>query len=585
LWNIFLPQSIQSQIELEEIADVKRQIISPSTSRTTVGIVQDGLLGAYTLTSPATRIDWRSAMNIMSYTSIDDFSSFKKDKEYTGHEIFSLIIPPGINISKGPLQLKNGILESGRLNKDILGSKKKNAIHQLIWDEYGAEETKEFIDDTQRLINNYNLHRGFTVGYGDAIISNEIKDQITKLFKSKEQIVNHMITEIENNPDLMEKETFEFKLFQELYIIREDVSTLLMNNLDPENNFNIMITSGSKGSVENMGQISGCLGLVTAENNLFPMIYNNRTFAYYHRNDDRGESRGLVSKSFIAGLEFPNFIIHLQASREGLIDQAIKTANSGYAQRKLVKSMEDIMVKYDGTVRTANDTLLQPIYGDSGADTTKQYEYTIKFIEMSNKDLENKHKFTSEELKDLKDYKEKDNNSVYELIKFMRDDLRTGMIKAKANFVTKTDTFMIPVNISRILGNKLHNKKLEEGEKVTASYVLDKLESILDNEVTTLMCMTQKVRKNKKSLKNRDELVGKTLFKCALYDSLSPKRCVVEYKLSKKQFDSIITEIVGDFNKNIVQPGEMVGLIGAQAMGEPLNSVGGKNELPLIADK
>ena len=95
--------------------------------------------------------------------------------------------------------------------------------------------------------------------------------------------------------------------------------------------------------------------------------------------------------------------------------------------------------------------------------------------------------------------------------------------------------------------------------------------------------LISKVKKNKKTLKNRDELVGKTLFKCALYDALSPKKCVVEYKLSKKQFDSIITEIVGDFNKNIVQPGEMVGLIGAQAMGEPLNSVGGKNELPLLS--
>ena len=61
------------------------------------------------------------------------------------------------------------------------------------------------------------------------------------------------------------------------------------------------------------------------------------------------------------------------ASREGVCDGALKTADSGYMQRKLVKTLEDVMVKYDYTVRSANETLLQLVYGDSGSDTTKQY--------------------------------------------------------------------------------------------------------------------------------------------------------------------------------------------------------------------
>ena len=41
--------------------------------------------------------------------------------------------------------------------------------------------------------------------------------------------------------------------------------------------------------------------------------------------------------------------------REGLIDTAVKTAETGYIQRRLVKALEDVMVNYDGTVRTSNN--------------------------------------------------------------------------------------------------------------------------------------------------------------------------------------------------------------------------------------
>lgn len=50
--------------------------------------------------------------------------------------------------------------------------------------------------------------------------------------------------------------------------------------------------------------------------------------------------------------------------REGLIDTAVKTSESGYIQRRLIKAMEDISVKYDGTVRNAAGHIIQFIYGE-----------------------------------------------------------------------------------------------------------------------------------------------------------------------------------------------------------------------------
>lgn len=839
--NIFVPQSIQTQIELEELADVKLQIITPTTSRTIIGIVQDGLLGAYNLTAPNVKIDWRNAMNIMSYTSMEKFDKFEKNKTYTGQELFSLIIPPAINATTENLKIKSGVIqEGGRLTKDELGSKKGSAIHQLIWDEYGAEETKQFIDDTQRLINNFNLYNGFTVGYGDTQIPNVVKEQIYKLFETKEQKVCHMITEIENNPNLMESNVFEFKLKEELLSIRENVGKLIMANLSPENNFNIMILSGSRGDSVNMAQICGCLGLQAVEGKMIQKKYNDRTSPYFHQNDDRGESRGLVRSSFYDGLSFNEFVFLLMAGREGLIDQAIKsvtgdtpiiiiendtpkrvqigdwidqlleksksnvkhykerdmelldvneiyipstdedgnvkwceikaitrhdpgmqlyeiktkggrsvivteskslliwnsktnkfehtstpkvklgdyvpvtmkleefknkmsdefvieqlgtyvssngvidedciriicetdsesddismlcsrlgifteidkheliirgqwakifaskitllddnknnklsnmipsklhknfksvndvvldeiveinlvdvkkypkvydltvpdtlnfglanglhvvdTAQTGYTQRRLVKSMEDIIIAYDGTVRTANGTLLQVTYGDSGANTTKQFSYKVRLVEMSNKDLEERHKFDSEQIKKYKQYKK--NDEVYDMIKNMRNSIRKDMAKAKGQNITLTNVFMLPVNIDRIINNTLGDKKSDD-DVVDPTYVHDKLEEILTNEHTMLIPMRKKERENKKSIKNRDEQIVKTLFKTALYDSLSPKRSVVEYKFSKKQFDKVIDEITNNYNKNIVEAGEMVGIIGAQSLGEP----------------
>ena len=569
--NIFVCQSIQTQIELEEIADVKKQIISPSSSRTSIGLAQDGLIGAYNLTAPNMRINWRNSMNILTYTSFEKLNTFKKDKNYTGHELFTNIIPPGINISDGNVLIKDSILESGRLTKDVLGEKKNFAIHQIIWDSYGVDETKRFLDNAHRLIHNFNLFNGFTVGYGDALIPEIVKQDIDKLFATKTQKVNNMIAEIENNPNLMEKDVFEFKLMQELANTLAEVGKLIMKNLSPDNNFNIMFSSGSKGSIPNIAQISGSMGFQAVEGHLPPKKYNKRTLPYFHQNDDRIKSRGLIRESFFAGLDFKSFSFLLMAGREGIIDGALKTAITGYAQRRLVKCMEDVMIKYDNGVRTANNTMLQLVYGDSGADTTKQYRYNIKFVNFGNTELANKHKFTDKEMNEFKNYK--DNDIIYEEMKNMRDEFRDIMKKSKCDFKALQTNPFIPINLSRIVNTIITDKELKVGEKVKPEYVKQKIDEILDNKYTNLLMMSEKERSNKKSVKNYDEKLFKTFFKMALYDILSPKNACINLDLSKKQFDKIIEDIIETYNKSIVQPGQMVGILSAQALGETITQM------------
>lgn len=575
--NIFLSQSIQTQIELEEIADVKRQIITPSSSTTIIGIVQDGLLGSYNLTAPTMRIDWKNAMNIMSYTAIDDFSAFKKKGEFTGHELFSMIIPERINMSKykggkPSIVIENGKMVEGRLNKDLLGPKKKNNIVQTIWDEYGVNETKTFLDNTQKLVNNFNLYNGFTIGIGDITPAPEIKQEIYKIFSNKDVKIEHMITEIENNP-IMSGELFERTLQSELNVVREDVSKFLMKNISDTNKLNIMASSGSKGSQTNLGQMCGCVGLMSVGGKLIEKKVQNRSLPYFHENDDTSSARGLVKRSFLEGVKYSEYIYSAIASREGVIDTALKTAVSGYAQRRFVKILEDAMVTYDGTVRSATQHILQFVYGDSGADTTKQYDHNISMLSMGNSELQTKHVFSDNELKKFNGYSANDNNEYLKTLIEMRNMLRMTQIKNELNYITLSSSFMIPVNLQRIINNSKNMVSSNTKSDLDPKYIISEIERALECTNTVVMCMHPNDRTNPKSVKYNDDKICKTVLRIAMYEILAPKRCIVEYGFDKQIFDKTIANIITGYNKNIVEAGTMVGLIAAQSMGECLTQM------------
>lgn len=322
--NIFIPQCYQARIELEQIADVQKQIITPALSVPIMGIVQDGLLGGYHLTQPSTNIDWKSAMNIISYTSIDDFSKMKKTGTMKGSDLFSLIIPSRINNS-GAFEVENGTIKNGYLSSAMLGATKSHSLIHMIWDEYGFDETRKFIDNTQRLINNFLLWNGCSVGFGDTVISAELEDQLHKMIKTKKLEIDHQITEKENNPDLIPDDIFEQSIQAELSAVRPNATKSIISQLAPMNNFNVMINSGSKGGPDNVGMMSGCLGQQVLEGKRLPKKYNNRSMAYFHQNDDSASARGFIERPYARGLSAVEFIFHNMASREGLIDTAIKS--------------------------------------------------------------------------------------------------------------------------------------------------------------------------------------------------------------------------------------------------------------------
>ena len=56
------------------------------------------------------------------------------------------------------------------------------------------------------------------------------------------------------------------------------------------------------------------------------------------------------------------------AGREGLVDTAVKTAETGYMSRRLMKALEDLYSHYDTSVRNSTGGIVQLVYGDDGLD-------------------------------------------------------------------------------------------------------------------------------------------------------------------------------------------------------------------------
>lgn len=569
--NIFLPQSIQTKIELEEIADVKKQIITPAKSVTIYGIVQDGLLGSYNLTDDKTRINWRNAMNIMSYTTFDDFSKFKKDKDYTGVELFSMIIPPNVTTKIGEVEIKNGELIKGKISNSVLGAKKKNNLLHYVWDEYGDDATRNFIDNVQRLANNFNLWNGFTVGVKDAQVPDSAKREIESYVDNIMNKVDIDITNIENNPGYMNVDTFEQKIYTDLNVVRDDVSKIASASVSVDNNFQIMIKSGSKGGSNNLGQMAGAVGLQVVEGTMMKKMYSDRTLCYFHEHDDRAKSRGLCYNSYMDGLSYSEFVYHTKAGRAGLITQVVKTSETGYAQRKLIKTMEDVMVKYDGTVRIANNQIIQHTYGGNGNDTTMQYEYKVNMVDMDNENLEKNYKFTKDELKEFSDFKSADNDKIYAMIKNLRNVIRINTMKTKMNYMTVNSYYMLPVNITRILSSMVNSDG--NGKKISPQYIIDAIENLLSIKETPIIRIPKSSMSTPSKFSIKDDAVAKTIFRIVLYDALHPKIVNNKYKISKDTFDRIVDEIKTSFNNNIIEPGEMVGIIAAESLGEAVTQM------------
>ena len=186
---------------------------------------------------------------------------------------------------------------------------------------------------------------------------------------------------------------------------------------------------------------------------------------------------------------------------------------------------------------------------------------------MSNDEISKKIQFTPSELKNFKKFTSKDNDNHYQTVIKMRDKIRKYRQQTMMDNMTFNSSFVLPVNFNLIIKGIAY-QNIKSDQKLEPDYILEKIHDILHYKNTKNMCMTTETYE-KKSLKYEHEMLSKFVFRFTLYQYLSPKVCINDHKLNKKEFDTICEQIIKMFNKAMVEPGDMVGIVAAQSMGEP----------------
>ena len=336
--NIHVPQTLEAQAEAAEIMAVKYQVVSPQASRPVIGVIQDTMLGAYLLSGE-------------TLSKSDAFQVTQRPIEppYTGLRILSLIVPEVWY--SGCVEIRGGEILSGRFRKKDLGCSSGSLIH-VIFNDCGPQATIDFIWELEQFTSRYLHLRGYTVGLNDLRRSNALEDLCKEEMKQAFQDVQEM-PELETN--------------QRLNQSRDILGSAAMAEISKDNQFYTMIYAGSKGSKVNITQIQGCIGQQNVMGNRIQKDWTDRTMTCYPPGCNSPESRGFVQHTYLDGLSPQEMYMCAMAGREGLIDTAIKTAQTGYVERRLMKCLENIVAHPDGSARDG-DMMLQFKYGDDGLD-------------------------------------------------------------------------------------------------------------------------------------------------------------------------------------------------------------------------
>jgi DNA-directed RNA polymerase beta' subunit len=587
--NLHMPQDPEAESELRNLAAVPYQIISPGNNQPIIGIYQDSMLGSYRFTREAISFSQRDAMNLLMMFDRVNPSALTGNRsvndKVTNFEVLSQILPPlsikvknkqfdgekeNIAESNNVVEIKDGHYMRGQMDKGILGSGTKGLIHRVC-NSFGNMAAAKFIDDLQNIVTEYMKQSAFSVGISDLITSATTNAKIISIITDKKTDVKNLIDQVqvgvfENNSGKTNEEEFETKINNILGKAQSEAGREALKNLSNDNRFVIMFNAGSKGTEINIQQMTACLGQQNVDGKRIPYGFEHRTLPHYTKYDDSPVARGFVESSYINGLSPQEVFFHAMGGRIGLIDTAVKTSTTGYIQRRLIKGMEDLMVHYDMTIRSNKSKVVQFSYGDDGIDTIKVENQEIPIVDMSVQDIyahfnipedtKGKSKalsgmFVKSALTRQKKQEDKINEKCKKYTDYMIEN-RSKIIKNIFNY--RSDKVVhLPVAFMHIIQNVMGQQNVNPNSLVDIT-MLEAFELIEDTF---------------NSLMKIHYASPTELFRVMYFYYLSPKDLLLNKRFNKKALDILLQTIVLDYKRSIVAPGEMVGMIAAQSIGEP----------------
>lgn len=597
--NMHLPQNVLAETELRHLAAIPYQMISPSANAPIIGIYQDSLLGSYRFTRPGVKLTPRDAMNLLMMCSHVDVDALLENKNaLTSFDVLSQIISPltlkyktklfeeneDFETSNNVMEIRNGKYVRGQMEKSVLASTTKGIIHR-IFNDYGPMSAANFIDDLQNIVTEYMKSSSFSVGVSDLIANKKTQDQILQVIHDKKVEVQNEIDKLhlgifENDTSNSNMVQFELNLNNILNKATEQSGKIGRKSLSKDNRFLMIVESGSKGSLVNISQMISCLGQQNVDGKRISYGFDDRTLPHYKKFDDSPAARGFIENSYISGLTAPELFFHAMGGRIGLIDTAVKTSTTGYIQRRLIKGLEDLKVEYDMTVRNNRGKIIQFAYGDDGFDSTKAENQFIPLVGMSVEDI-----YLHYDIPGIHDENSK-------LINIFAKGTITRMRKQKTETIRKIKDYVEKMlEIREHIVKNVFKYKNENTVKVPVAFqhMIANIQGQLGLNSHSITDITpldafELIENTFEKLKKLHFASPTHLFEVLYYYYLSPKDLLVNKRFHRKGLELLLETVVLKYKQALVHPGEMVGVIAGQSIGEPttqltLNSVTYETEI------
>jgi DNA-directed RNA polymerase subunit A' len=494
--NLHVPQSEEAQTEARLLMQVPDQILSPRFGGPIIGAIRDFITASYLFTRKSTFLTKEEVCRLLLAAGYEGSLPEPKIKEpeprWSGKQIFSLFIPKGMNyalkattcINCTPclrekckydsyVVIKDGILESGVIDRNSIGAEQSESLLHRIIKDYGGVTGRQFLNSICRLLKSFMTMRGFTYSFDELELTPLVQEKIRNIIRKAENRINDLIKAfqdgtLERLPGQTLTDSFEIYVMNELAKARDKAGGMADKNFDIQNSGIIMTRSGARGSNLNIAQMTACVGQQSVRGKRIMRGYVDRALPHFELRNPSPKARGFVYSSYRAGLDPIEFFFHAMGGREGLVDTAVRTQQSGYMQRRLINALEHLRIEYDDTVRNSIGDIVQFRYGEDGVDPAKSDH-------------------------------------------------------GKA------------VNVNRLV--EQIRLTMQKGKPAPKQYLMNRLAEVEDNLTPIL------VEKLKKEL--------------------------TKAGLTKKGIDKAIVLTLENYKRALVEPGEAVGIVAAQSMGEP----------------
>lgn len=355
--NMFI--SNKSEYELKTLGSIRKHLISYIDGSTNIKVIQDSILAFYLASKhdrAMTREDFFQTSEVLGLEVAFVLRKLRAILKAVGslstRNLFSLVLPESFSFSNDSLEVEKGIVIKGIITKKEIYTISKHIIY-----EYGEKEYIKYVDNVHLLGCEWlTKYRGFSISLRDTYC----KALETETVKNLSVAAQYEELDFEY-ADKKELKTISEELVQrELNNIRSKSMVIAKEALEEDNSFLVSAESGAKGNYFNSLQIATGIGQQVFNNQRIAYTLNDgqRSLPHYPIDSSemslkqRFESKGFVYSSFSQGLNPREFFLHSICGREALAASSIKTASSGYVQRRLCAVAQECHVGYCNEVRS-----------------------------------------------------------------------------------------------------------------------------------------------------------------------------------------------------------------------------------------